>query len=110
MRVVTHQITFTADEADLIDEKKVYSLLDGIVAQAELTKVNEVTHRFSPQGISIVYVLAESHIAIHTWPEDTCAYVTLSSCGDDTFSSEKTTRLISSIFGNKSVNIQKVSS
>jgi len=28
-----------------------------------------VFHRFSPQGISGVVVISESHLAIHTWPE-----------------------------------------
>lgn len=27
------------------------------------------THRFSPQGVTGMAVLAESHIACHTWPE-----------------------------------------
>jgi S-adenosylmethionine decarboxylase proenzyme len=26
-------------------------------------------HRFSPQGVSGVVVISESHLAIHTWPE-----------------------------------------
>ncbi|MEA5559075.1 adenosylmethionine decarboxylase, partial [Nodularia spumigena] len=27
-------------------------------------------HLFSPSGLTIVYILSESHLAIHTWPED----------------------------------------
>ena len=26
-------------------------------------------HRFSPQGVTVVATLAESHLAVHTWPE-----------------------------------------
>ncbi len=26
-------------------------------------------HRFQPQGVSVVVVIAESHVSIHTWPE-----------------------------------------
>jgi len=26
-------------------------------------------HQFDPQGVSMVYILSESHVSIHTWPE-----------------------------------------
>ncbi|MFT5087267.1 MAG: spermidine synthase [Candidatus Latescibacterota bacterium] len=38
-------------------------------------------HRFSPQGITGVLSLRESHLAIHTWPERLFAAVDLFSCG-----------------------------
>ncbi len=38
-------------------------------------------HRFSPQGITGVLTLRESHLAIHTWPEHCFAAVDLFSCG-----------------------------
>ncbi len=37
-------------------------------------------HRFSPQGVSGVIVIAESHFAVHTWPEHGYAAVDLFSC------------------------------
>jgi S-adenosylmethionine decarboxylase len=39
-------------------------------------------HQFSPQGVSGVIVIAESHFAIHTWPEHGYAAVDLFSCAD----------------------------
>ena len=44
------------------------------------TIVTDVFHRFNPQGVSGVVVIAESHIAIHTWPEFGCASVDVFSC------------------------------
>jgi len=38
-------------------------------------------HYFSPQGVSGVVVIAESHIAIHTWPEYRYAAVDIFTCG-----------------------------
>ena len=52
-----------------------------IVAGA--TVVGKVFHRFSPHGVSGVVVIAESHLAIHTWPEYNYAAVDLFTCGDD---------------------------
>ncbi len=50
--------------------------------RANATIVAEVFHTFSPQGISGVVVIAESHIAIHSWPEHRCASVDIFSCSD----------------------------
>jgi S-adenosylmethionine decarboxylase len=38
-------------------------------------------HRFSPQGVSGVVVIAESHLSIHTWPEYGYAAVDVFTCG-----------------------------
>ncbi len=40
-----------------------------------------VFHKFSPQGISGVVVISESHLAIHTWPELGYAAVDIFTCG-----------------------------
>ena len=47
------------------------------------TVVGEVFHRFNPHGVSGVVVIAESHFAIHTWPEYDYAAVDLFTCGED---------------------------
>ncbi len=51
-------------------------------SNAEILKV--VFHRFEPQGVSGVIVLAESHLSIHTWPEAGYAAVDFYTCGDHT--------------------------
>jgi S-adenosylmethionine decarboxylase proenzyme len=38
-------------------------------------------HNFSPHGVSGMVVIAESHIAIHTWPEFDYAAVDIFTCG-----------------------------
>jgi len=43
--------------------------------------LGESFHRFSPQGISGVVVIAESHLSIHTWPEYGYAAVDIFTCG-----------------------------
>jgi S-adenosylmethionine decarboxylase proenzyme len=54
----------------------------------EATKASKATiithnfHKFSPYGVSGVIVIAESHVAIHTWPEYNYAAVDIFTCGD----------------------------
>ena len=64
--------------------------LDGIreiLVSAALSAGAEVLettfHRFSPQGISGVVVISESHLAIHTWPEYGYAAVDVFTCGEE---------------------------
>lgn len=49
-------------------------------AGAEVREV--VFHKFSPQGVSGVVVISESHLAIHTWPELGYAAVDVFTCGE----------------------------
>jgi hypothetical protein len=42
--------------------------------------VQEVFHQFNPHGLSGVIVIAESHLAIHTWPEYGVAAIDLFTC------------------------------
>lgn len=46
-------------------------------------KIREVIfHQFSPQGVSGVVVISESHLTIHTWPEFGYAAVDVFTCGN----------------------------
>lgn len=38
-------------------------------------------HQFSPTGITGFLLLAESHISVHTWPEERLATVDIFTCG-----------------------------
>lgn len=50
--------------------------------KAKATIVTDIFHTFSPQGVSGVVVIAESHLAIHTWPEHGCVSIDIFSCSD----------------------------
>jgi S-adenosylmethionine decarboxylase len=60
--------------------------LKGVLVEAACqigaTVVKDSFYQFSPQGISGVVIIAESHISIHTWPEYNFAAVDIFTCGD----------------------------
>ena len=43
--------------------------------------VGESFHQFSPQGVTGILSIAESHISIHTWPEFGYAAADIFTCG-----------------------------
>ena len=46
------------------------------------TVIGKIFHQFSPQGVTGVVAIAESHLCIHTWPEFGYAAVDIFTCGD----------------------------
>jgi S-adenosylmethionine decarboxylase len=45
------------------------------------TVLGESFHQFSPQGVSGVILIAESHLSVHTWPEHGYAGADIFTCG-----------------------------
>ncbi len=54
------------------------------VHAANATLLNLFIHEFSPQGVTGVAVLAESHLSIHTWPEYGYVAADVFTCGSTT--------------------------
>lgn len=56
-------------------------MLEG-AEKAQATVVDHKFHKFSPHGVSGAIIIAESHMAIHTWPEYGYCAVDIFTCGD----------------------------
>ncbi len=70
-------------DCDVLNNLQTIEALMRSAAQAaRATVVGAVFHPFSPQGISGVVVIEESHLSIHTWPEHGYAAVDFFTCGD----------------------------
>ena len=46
------------------------------------TILDDHFHQFEPIGVSGVVLIAESHISVHTWPENGFAAVDIFTCGE----------------------------
>ena len=57
------------------------------------TVVGESFHHFTPQGVTGILAIAESHISIHTWPEYAYAAADIFSCGSSFLPLEAAKRL-----------------
>ena len=60
--------------------EEVERIAKSIISDLDLNVVKEVSHSFDPQGKTLVYILSESHLAMHTWPEYKTLHVDLVSC------------------------------
>jgi S-adenosylmethionine decarboxylase len=69
--------------------------------EAGATVMEESFHRFSPQGISGVVIIAESHLCIHTWPEYGYAAADIFTCGNSV-QPEKAAEILVSKLGARS--------
>lgn len=62
------------------------AFLDDVLRKAAIesgaTILDSVFKQFEPQGITMLLLLAESHVSIHTWPENKTAAVDIYTCGD----------------------------
>ena len=68
--------------ADLDDMDFLLATLRGAAERVGAKIVNVVTHRFSPRGVSVILILAETHLSVHTWPEHGYAAVDVFVCGE----------------------------
>lgn len=90
---------------DLNDPKLVMDALEKACEVAGATIISRTGHHFSPYGVTAVVVIAESHLAVHTWPEYGYAAVDLFTCGTsvDTW---KAFDLVKTAFGATRVDVK----
>jgi S-adenosylmethionine decarboxylase len=66
----------------LNDERCLIDLLENAAAASGATVVQTISKKFEPQGVTVMCLLSESHISIHTWPEEGKAAVDVYTCGN----------------------------
>jgi S-adenosylmethionine decarboxylase len=70
-KVGTHLVVeaWEAPSEFLNDPERIRRAMIEAIAAGEATLIDMCVHQFSPHGVTATATLAESHIAIHTWPE-----------------------------------------
>jgi S-adenosylmethionine decarboxylase len=64
----------------LNDPTALRTALDLAVTRGPFTGLGTLVVPFSPQGVTACAVVGESHIALHTWPEEGRLFVDIASC------------------------------
>lgn len=59
---------------------RLYTLLNEALQKVGYTILKHIEHHFPVKGYTCLWLLAESHLAVHTFPEENKAYIELSGC------------------------------
>ena len=74
---------YGCDREILNDPDRIKTIMEEAAVTSGASIVQSVFHLFNPHGISGVVVIAESHLAIHTWPEYGYSAVDIFTCGEE---------------------------
>ena len=66
----------------LNDEHFLMDLLENAAIASGATVCQTIHKKFDPQGVTVLCLLSESHISIHTYPELGNCYVDIFTCGN----------------------------
>jgi S-adenosylmethionine decarboxylase len=64
----------------LNDINQIKQDLDTICEKENYSILGRLEHQFEPEGLTIIYLLSESHISIHTFPEREYAALDIYTC------------------------------
>jgi S-adenosylmethionine/arginine decarboxylase-like enzyme len=79
-QIIKHYVGLVTTKPFVNSFKETEKLAQAIIDHLQLSVIKKFSHRFFPQGISLVYILSESHLAIHTWPELGIIHIDLVVC------------------------------
>ena len=72
---------YRCDYEKLNDESFLRCTINNAAKLANAKVLNLVSNKFEPQGVTAIALLAESHLSIHTWPEEHYSAVDIFTCG-----------------------------
>ncbi|KND04256.1 S-adenosylmethionine decarboxylase proenzyme [Spizellomyces punctatus DAOM BR117] len=66
---------------ELLETDAAFSKIAGYIHSAGMTLLGTSAHRFECGGMTAVFLLSESHVSIHTWPEHRFVALDVYTCG-----------------------------
>jgi S-adenosylmethionine/arginine decarboxylase-like enzyme len=66
--------------------ERLKAIFDRVLSDTGHTVLSFIDHHFKPEGYTALWLLAESHFALHTFPEENKTYFEMSSCNRPFFS------------------------
>lgn len=91
------------DDYDYLQE-----VMETAISMSGATLLRIFGEKFSPQGVTLLALLAESHASIHTWPEQGYAAVDLYTCNPEGVTPHKAVKYIKEKLGATDVKEQEV--
>ena len=76
-------LNFSQCQVDLNNLEQIKHDLMVAVDAVGATIVAHLSHRFTPQGVSVILMLSESHASVHTYPEHGSCFLDIFTCGSN---------------------------
>lgn len=73
---------YNIDNQDLDNVELFLELLEKGIKKANVTNCGVMVKKFIPSGITILILLSESHISIHTYPNKNSLFLDIFTCGE----------------------------
>jgi S-adenosylmethionine decarboxylase len=74
-------LSFQGCKVDLDDLDGIKRDMAAAIEAVGASIIGQAESRFSPHGVSIVFLLSESHASIHTYPEYNACFLDIFTCG-----------------------------
>jgi S-adenosylmethionine decarboxylase len=78
-------LNFSGCEADLNDIERIKQDMADAIDLIGATILSRMEHKFDPSGVTVLFLLSESHASIHTYPEHQACFLDVFTCGDQIF-------------------------
>ena len=80
IRCLGHHLIFDVTNATEQNNQSVIDMCTDLVRLSGCTELNRMVHVFEPIGITVLVLLAESHLSCHTWPEYNAMCIDIFTC------------------------------
>jgi len=75
-------LDFANTDVDLDNLEAIETKLEEVCKCSAVTIEGKTSKKFEPQGVTICFLLSESHLSIHTWPENRSCAIDFYHCGE----------------------------
>lgn len=106
--IINHYIALV--KLEIADEPSgfIEEIAQDLINDLDLNVVKKITYTFHPKGTTFAFILSESHLLIHTWPESGLIHVDLVTCS---YRSEKEFESsLKAVFSEQKVNSIEIKS
>ena len=98
------------DNLRLNNLKNINNFFNTVLKTFNLSEINRIHHQFNPVGITMISLLKESHLSIHTWPEKNKACIDIFTCGKFRYDADKIKMetIIKKFFNTTKIRIRQI--
>jgi len=89
----------------LINTACIEHKVEEFIKEMSIKVIEEIHHDFKPYGATISYIISNSHLTVHTWPENEYLHIYLLSC--KSISKSNLNKVIQKVFPEKEFKISK---